>query len=356
MSGHSSGGRRKKHEEHEEHENHERWLVTYADMVTLLMVLFIVMFAMSQVDERKYAQLKEGLAAGFGESDSILTGSESIQTQSGTAAVSAVAPQLNVANLDGGQKVAVAEAIQEAAALELQRSWEAAEKEVERFEDVKKKLLEALSERGLDGDVTMTYDERGLVVSLVSRHVVFEANLATLSTRGQQVVDALAPVLRSIDDPLQIDGHTNQVPVKPKYFATDWDLSAARAVTVLRRLEEQHGVPTARLSVAGYGHTRPLVDPRQPGSQEINKRVDIVVLTALPPEDAAHLEDAAKAVEEAGGDEAALDEALTDAMEKSTKHGKGRTGDHDDADDPEDTSKDGADAAALTSPQHEEQR
>ena len=84
MSGHG-GGRRRKHEEHEEHENHERWLVTYADMVTLLMVLFIVMFAMSQVDERKYAQLKEGLAAGFGESDSILTGSESIQSQPGTA-------------------------------------------------------------------------------------------------------------------------------------------------------------------------------------------------------------------------------------------------------------------------------
>ena len=354
MSGHG-GGRRRKHEEHEEHENHERWLVTYADMVTLLMVLFIVMFAMSQVDERKYAQLKEGLAAGFGESDSILTGSESIQSQPGTAAVAAVAPQLNVANLDGGQKVAVAEAIQQAAALEIQRSWEAAEKEVKRFEEVKEQLLEALDERGLDGDVTTSYDERGLVVSLVSRHVVFEANLASLSTRGQQVVDALAPVLRSIDDPLQIDGHTNQVPVKPKYFATDWDLSAARAVTVLRRLEEQHGLPADRLSVAGYGHTRPLVDPREPGSQEINKRVDIVVLTGLPPEDSAHLEDAAKAVEEADGDEAALDEALTDALtgeiEKSTKHGKAKTRGNDD----HDSNKDDAEAAALTSPQHEEQ-
>ena len=66
----SHGGRRRRHEEQEEHENHERWLVTYADMVTLLMVLFIVMFAMSQVDERKYAELKEGLAAGFPSSTS----------------------------------------------------------------------------------------------------------------------------------------------------------------------------------------------------------------------------------------------------------------------------------------------
>ena len=106
MSGHG-GGRRKKHEDHEEHENHERWLVTYADMVTLLMVLFIVMFAMSQVDERKYAQLKEGLAAGFGESDAILTGSESIQTQPGAAPVDAVAPQLSQSTLSDKQMAAV---------------------------------------------------------------------------------------------------------------------------------------------------------------------------------------------------------------------------------------------------------
>ena len=82
-SGH--GSRRKTHAEHEEHENHERWLVSYADMVTLLMVLFVVMFAMSQVDEKKYAQLKEGLAAGFGSSDSLLDGNDSILDPPGSA-------------------------------------------------------------------------------------------------------------------------------------------------------------------------------------------------------------------------------------------------------------------------------
>ena len=79
----SAGGRRPRREEHEEHENHERWLVTYADMVTLLMVLFIVMFAMSQVDQKKFNALKEGLAAGFGQSTSIHSGSNSILDQPG---------------------------------------------------------------------------------------------------------------------------------------------------------------------------------------------------------------------------------------------------------------------------------
>ena len=89
---------------------------------------------------------------------------------------------------------------------------------------------------------------------------------------------------QDLEDPIQLDGHTNQVKVKPKYYPTDWELSTARAVTVLRYLNERGGVPGRRLSSAGYGHERPLVDPRLPHSQRINKRVDVVILTALPDE------------------------------------------------------------------------
>ena len=104
------------------------------------------------------------------------------------------------------------------------------------------------------------------MLSLVSQHVVFEPNLAELSPRGEQMLDALAPVLRERPDNLQVDGHTNQVPVKPKYFATDWDLSAARAVTVLRHLNESRRHPGERLSAVGV---RPRASrwstPRSPG-------------------------------------------------------------------------------------------
>lgn len=335
MAGHTGGGRRRKHEEHEEHENHERWLVSYADMVTLLMVLFVVMFAMSAVDEKKYAELKDGLAAGFGNSDALLDGNDSILSQPGSSTVRAIAPQISNADLDPEQQQAVADAVQQAQALQNQRSWDEAAAEAERLEEIRKRLLGALDARGLAGDVTTSYDHRGLVVSLVSRHVVFSANLASLSPRGQQVVDAVAPVLADLEDALQVDGHTNQVPVKPKYYDTDWDLSSARAVTVLRRLEERHGLPAARLSVAGYGHTRPLVDPSRPGSQEVNKRVDIVVLTALAPQEAALLPEAA--------------EALQDAEEPA---GRGRRDQTDDQRDeppgpPDTTDEEGAEAAAL---------
>ena len=283
--------RRKRKEEPEEHENHERWLVTYADMVTLLMVLFIVMFAMSQVDEKKFNALKDGLAAGFGQSTSVLTGSTSIHENAGLAAAAPIAPNRKYAETieDVAAQQAAADAVQQHEALQTQANYEQASGEVDRLEDVESRLLASLRAHGLENDVQTTIDERGLAISLVSKHVTFQANMATLTERGAQIVDTLAPVLADLPDPLQIDGHTNQVPVKPKYFATDWELSAARAVTVLRRLSEVDGIPSTRMHAAAYGHEKPLVDPSEPGSQEINKRVDIIIQSSLPPESQALL-------------------------------------------------------------------
>lgn len=284
--------KRRRHEEHEEHENHERWLVTYADMVTLLMVLFIVLFAMSQVDQKKFNALKDGLAAGFGQSTSVLDGSSSILDQAGTSSMAPVAPSLNYQELTEVELASTSNGVA-AAMQDAVRRRQDAEAEVSRFEALQEQVLQALREKGLADDLQVSYDERGLVLSLVSRHVVFEADLATLSTRGRDVVDTLATVLADIDEPLQVDGHTNQVKVRPKYFATDWDLSAARALTVLRRLDEVGGLPGNRLMLAAYGHEKPLMDPDLPGSQEVNKRVDVVVLSSLPPETRAMLDDVA---------------------------------------------------------------
>ena len=277
--------RNRRHEE-EEHENHERWLVTYADMLTLLMVLFIVMFAMSQVDEAKFNKLRAGLAEGFGASSSFMQGSDSfLQDQPEETSPEMVAA-MDFRSPTPPDRTAANEAA----------------RETNRLEAIQKHVEEVLRRHGLSQDVRMNIDDRGLVISLVSRHVVFQADVAELSPRGQQVVDVLAPVLRSIPDDLRIDGHTNQVQVHPKYYATDWDLSAARAVTVLRRLNEAGRVPEDRLSVAAFGHEMPLVDPSKPGSQQVNKRVDIVVLSPISEEARALLGKAGRAGsgEEAG--------------------------------------------------------
>ena len=286
----SSGGKRGKRVHEEEHENHERWLVSYADMVTLLMVMFIVMFAISQVDEKRFNALKEGLAAGFGQSVSVMTGSDAVMEQPGIAPIPPVAPSEFDSSLEADTKIRVSEAVDEAAQLANQRRYAEAAAEVDRLERIRKRLLGALRAHGLQADVRMAIDGRGLTVSLVSRHIVFAPNLATLTPRGERVLDVLAPALRDLPDPLQIDGHTNQVPVKPKFYPTDWELSSARAITVLRHLNEAGAVPTRRLSAAAYGHERPLIDPSRSGSQRLNKRVDIVVLSGAPAETRALLE------------------------------------------------------------------
>ncbi|MCX6397863.1 MAG: flagellar motor protein MotB [Propionibacteriales bacterium] len=276
--------RRKRHDDHEEHENHERWLVTYADMVTLLMVLFIVMFAMSQVDQKKFNALKTGLAAGFGQSTSLHDGSESILDQPGLAITAPIAPNKNAVEVKEVKTSAESKAIADHEDLKRKMQYNDASAEVSRLAGVLARLQEALEKNHLTEDVQATIDDRGLVVSLVSKHIVFEPNLASLTARGQLLVDTLAPVLRDIPDPLQIDGHTNQVKVKPKYYPTDWELSSARAITVLRRLVEVDRLPNERLTASAFGHTKPLIDPSRPGSQAINKRVDIVVLSTLPSE------------------------------------------------------------------------
>lgn len=282
-------GRRKKHEEHEEHVNHERWLVTYADMVTLLMVLFIVMFAMSAVDEKKFNALKSGLAAGFGQSTSLLSGSSSIQQNAGLSAMAPVAPASKYQQVDEVTKELIKKAVQQSDAMKNQANYEQASKEVDRLSGVQARVLASLKAHGLQDDVTTTIDESGLSIHLVSKHVTFAANMATLSPRGEQIIDILAPVLKDLPDPIEIEGHTNQVNVKPMYYATDWDLSAARAITVLRRLNEVAGIPSTRLHASAYGHEKPLIDPNEPGSQEINKRVDIIIVSSLPPESQALL-------------------------------------------------------------------
>ena len=290
--------RRERRHEHEEHGNHERWLITYADMVTLLMVLFIVMFAMSTVDEKKYHELKSGLANGFGRSTAILNGSAATQEDRGPTQPGHASYEMLVQDLPESQRTVVTEVLEVENRLRVERQYAEARNELDRLLEIWRRIEEALRAEGLRSDVRAEVDERGLVVSLVSRHVVFEPNVAELAARGTRIVDTIAPVLAGLTEPIEIDGHTNQVPVKPKYYPTDWELSVARAVHVLRRLDEVNGLPAARLRATGYGHTKPLVDPDRPGSQRVNKRVDLVVLSQAP---AATRERLAELFEQRGG-------------------------------------------------------
>jgi chemotaxis protein MotB len=260
----------------DEHDNHERWLITYADMITLLMVLFIVLFAISQVDQKRFEMLKDGMAAGFGRDSSPLVGQRAVMDENGMQPITPFAPMAAA----GARPDAPQQPTRSSAAAENARDrYAKAAAEVARLDELRRRIDKALQQRGLREDVRMKIDSRGLTISLVSRHIVFAPNVADLTDRGRRVLDVLGPILRGIPDKLDVDGHTNQVHVKPKYYATDWDLSSARAVTVLRYLNERRGIAGQRLSAVAYGHEKPLIDPSDPRSQVLNKRVDVVVVS-----------------------------------------------------------------------------
>ena len=270
--------RRERRHQQEGHGSHERWLITYADMITLLMVLFIVLFAISQVDQKRFDMLKDGMAAGFGNNPSPFQGDRTVLAEAGSQPLSPIRPRIDEAVRKLTQEHPEAGTPQDAAASK--DTYAQARAEVARLESLRREVVKVLKAHGYLGDVSMAIDDRGLRISLVSRHIVFRANLAELSSRGQRVLDVLAPVLRDLPNQIEIAGHTNQVKVKPKYYPTDWELSAARAVTVLRYLHERQHVPAEHMSATAYGHQKPLVDPDKRGSQVLNKRVDVVVLSA----------------------------------------------------------------------------
>jgi chemotaxis protein MotB len=279
MSSKPHPGRRraKKHEE-EEHENHERWLVSYADMVTLLMCLFIVLFAMSQVDKAKFAALASGLSASFGAPITALPGT----TPEGSVLDALPAPVDLAAGIAPEQKAAQADVEAAGAYDELAAARD--------------KIDAALTAAGYGGSARYEIDERGLVVHIVADAVLFDAEEAVLRPDGQAILDAVAPTLTALPNVLRVEGHANHLPVtRGGKWPSNWELSAYRATTVLTYLAGD-GVPEPRMYAAGYGSTQPLVPETDPTAITVNRRVDIVVLSnasaeanaLLPGIDAAH--------------------------------------------------------------------
>jgi chemotaxis protein MotB len=280
--GHGShgGGRRraKKHEE-EEHENHERWLVSYADMLTLLFALFVVLFAMSQVDVTKFNAFSEGLQEGFGAPVTILSDGAALDAESQSPLQPVQVAE--DAAIDGTEQTAAEQAAAEAAAVQTAQQTAAEAKaaydELSRARDA---LQAGLAAAGQSGAAEFVVDERGLVVHVVSDPVLFAPESATLQRQGGAVLDALAPTLAGLPNQVRIEGHANSLPVtRGGPWPSNWELSAVRATTVLRHLAETDGVAEDRLSAAGYGSTRPLVPDSDPAYVTVNRRVDVVVLS-----------------------------------------------------------------------------
>lgn len=241
----------------------ERWLISYADFITLLMVFFVIMYAMSKVDVQKYAAMANSLSVVFtGKASSILEtsgpsvvpGMSGAQLSQGTAEMAA-----NQAQLEEVRKV-ITDFIKN-------QDQEAAKAQNAGNTDIIK----------LSENIIIYEQERGLVISLKDT-LLFASGSDVLSPRARTIIAGLGNALVKLNNYIRVEGHTDDLPISNGRFASNWELSAMRAANVVHVLNESAGIPSNRLSIVGYGQYRPLVPNEDALSRAMNRRVDIVIL------------------------------------------------------------------------------
>jgi chemotaxis protein MotB len=265
------------------HENDERWLLTYADMITLLMALFMVLFSISSVNISKYRTLQMALKAAF--SGDILPGGKSI-AQPGASANSSRAPTTidtpaivrltpNVTSeLEHTPSSSAQSSNAQSAAASVQVS--AAQQEQSNFEALQRELNEYAAKHGFARSVHIAIEQRGLVIRVLTDRLLFTSGSATLESQGQPLLSEIAALL-TIDHvhPIDVEGNTDDVPISGP-FPSNWELSTARASTVVRFLIGK-GVEPQRLSATGYADQRPIATNSTAAGRALNRRVEIVL-------------------------------------------------------------------------------
>jgi chemotaxis protein MotB len=246
---------RKRTPEPAAHVNHERWLITYADMITLLMVLFIVLYSMSQADASKFRILSASLSKAF--NVDVLRGDTptSLHGEGGHSPATTV----------------IQEAIVQAVPVVPDSRMIGA------VEDLRATLLRAPQPASPAGGVEIGVTRDGVVVSL-SGNVLFDSGKADLKPQGLILLDALAARLRTMPNEIRIEGHTDNIAITTPLYPSNWELSAARATTVGRYLTEHGGIAPTRVIAAGFGEHRPAASNDTREGRARNRRVDFVVL------------------------------------------------------------------------------
>jgi chemotaxis protein MotB len=250
--------RRKKHA----HVNHERWLVSYADFITLLFAFFVVLYSTSQMDNKKVVQVSAAIHGAFQE-----LGAFSGSAQGSVLRVEAappgpaqpiVAPEEMVGALNSNLAGAGGEGV-----------------DVERL---KRQLEEALGDQIKRHEIEMHVTPEGLVVSL--REVGFFASgNADLLPDGQAPLGRIAHILNAKGFQIRVEGHTDVVPIHTPRFKSNWELSTARATEVVALLVERYGFDPMQISAAGYSQYRPVASNETEEGRKINRRVDLVVVS-----------------------------------------------------------------------------
>ena len=235
----------KKHK-HEEHENHERWLVSYADFITLLFAFFVVMYSISSVNEGKFRVVAQSIVEALNPLINMSASPLTFQPESRGGPTSTRAISIDMA--------------------------------------LYKKLSEKIMATDTTGRVKVEQGERGVVVSMKDT-MLFQPGQAVVLPEARAMLIPMATVLRDFPHQIRIEGHTDNVPIHTKEFPTNWELSAARALNITRFLAEGGHLPPERLAASGYAEFHPVASNDTPEGRSQNRRVELVLFKDLKPDD-----------------------------------------------------------------------
>jgi chemotaxis protein MotB len=232
--------RRKRREE--EHENLERWLITYADLITLLLAFFIMMYVFSKQDTRKYEEVA-------GHLKTIFTGGSSVSGQGKDAGI--IPFELPV------------------------KTTQSTGKEVEgKLENEVQNLVDNES---MKKNISIFSDERGVIIRVLDK-AFFDEGKADLKEQAKSALDKIIPVIKNIDNQIRIEGHTDNVPINNYEFRSNWELSVRRATEVVRYFIEKYDFSPERISAVGYAEHHPVVVNDNARNRALNRRIEIIVM------------------------------------------------------------------------------
>jgi chemotaxis protein MotB len=234
--------------EDDSHENHERWLISYADFITLLFAFFVVMYAVSVVNVGKYKVLSDALGDAFGGRGAATKVNTSIEVE-----------PLPLANIIARKRA------------------EAAKRDRERLELLARKMNSVLAPLVNTGKVRVTQNSRGITVE-INASVLFGEGDATLTGNARETLGTVADLLKDDTHAIEVEGHTDTTPIRNAAFPSNWELSAVRASSVVRLFVES-GVLERRLAAVGRGANLPIASNDDPAGRARNRRVAITILS-----------------------------------------------------------------------------
>jgi chemotaxis protein MotB len=233
----------------EDSENHERWLISYADFITLLFAFFVVMYAVSVVNIGKYKVLSDALGDAFG----------------GRGAATKVNTSIEVEPLPLSNIIA-------------RKRAEAAKRDRERLDLLARKLNSVLAPLVNSGKVRIVQSGRGITVE-INASVLFREGDAGLTGNARETLRTVAGLLKDDQHAIEVEGHTDTTPIRNAAYPSNWELSAVRASTVVRLFVES-GVQERRLAAVGRGANQPIASNDDPAGRARNRRVAVTILSA----------------------------------------------------------------------------